>query len=240
MIVFTRNRTILIAGVLLSLVLAVTVFVIRRIGSSYGQGLSEFENQSDGEYAQLIKTHRMKKIRISRTETPDCIEVTADGAVRIYETCEGELEDTYRASDMRTIQRLFTIVSRYGGSRTRGGADDTEITVEMDDGSLVTIFVPSDGGTGDTGLPDIIGEIVARPPTPSQQMAPTGYLPSPTPYVTGIATPAPTLPPGISPTPAPTADETSFTCDFYDSASTTKKPYRVSSVVCSTEPVAGQ
>lgn len=244
---FIRKHLLLFAGAGLVMILVAVVLVLRQIGFAYGQGLKIFEGRESHEPAALAKNARIRKITVKKSDTGECIEVTPDGAVRVYKTCGGDLEDAHRTSDTRTVQRLFTLVTETGSKTYVPGS--TEVMVELEDGSVVTVYIPPGGDAGGGGggsgsgggsdIDNIIDEIKGDGPTPTAPPGATG-----TPLVT--PTFAPTMPAGPTPTPNPFATPTPtpepekpFTCDFYDTGGSQAKPYRVSNVVCSTQPQPG-
>lgn len=208
----------------------------------YARGTA-FSIPADNE-PQIADTpvNRVRKITVTGNGGNDeCIEITPDGLVRVYETCGGDLIDSYRSIDSQAISRLFRLISEGRYSRTmRDGL--REVVVETDQGVYTYYLSEGDGETAyNPGINDLIDDIINdKPielPTPTAPANPTPTFFVVTPGPTGSVMPSPTWsPPGVTPTPD---GEKPFTCDFID-ATTGKRPYRVSNVVCSSYPEPGQ
>lgn len=229
-----KGNVLLIVGGLFILAVGASIFIILGVGSIYRGKIASLEQQRPQEL-ELIKKASIRKITVKKKDEAGCMEVTPDGAVRIYESCGGKLLHATRLSDPRNILKLFQIVSEADVSEYRdSGAAVYELVIETDSGTQ-TIYVTSGGGEQMISTISLIqGDI---PPNPS----PTSFFPQPsqgteqTPYPSPAASSGgPTSPPNSTPPPT-VGGGIPFTCDFYESGEQ-GKPYRVSNVVCSTEP----
>jgi hypothetical protein len=155
---FFRRHLIVIAGIGLAIVMIVTALVLRQIGSAYGRGIHLSGASGKSEPAVIAKNARVRKIIVKKNNTGECVEVTPDGVVRIFATCDEGLTDTFRSTDTRAVQKLFTFVSEYGSRQKAEGS--TEVTVELEDGTIVTVYIPPDaGGSGGGGGGGVLSTI---------------------------------------------------------------------------------
>jgi hypothetical protein len=251
------SRQILIFSLILAGVIALAVISAVGIGKAYRAGLSRYTQDYGQGDVTHVEREKITKIRLRKGDDTGCIELTPDGAVRIYKDCgKEELQDAYRENDTRNILRLFKQMSELDYAKikeadvcntylltiTAGSTTRTVCISDIESGSGSGSGGGGSGGQTVTDITQTIGTIISDIPEPT----PTGILPqiSPTDYLLpGISpTVIPTQSdfPWITPEPTPTEGPVKpFTCDFYDYPGT-KKPYRVSSVVCSTVPQAGQ
>jgi len=201
------------------------------------------KSQSSSTY-ELKDKKKIRKIRISKDNRGGCMEVSPDGAVRIYDVCGETLTDAVRLTETKNILKLFKLVSETKLEEFTNKPEGTYviIIVETDTGTE-TYYLPQDtgpgGGSGGGAIGDIIDTIDdIEEDIPDPTPTPT-LIPSPTDIITGGESPTPAS--GVSPTnilyPTPTQAQTlvPFTCDF-TGTSGTKKPYNVSNYICSTEP----
>jgi hypothetical protein len=233
-------RPITVAGGVFALLLVLTFVVIIRIGKSYEWGLLGFTKEQPPDEISLVKKKQLKKITIRRGDEAGCMEVTPDGAVRIYSTCGTDLERAHRPTDPKNVLKLFKLVSERDiatvGDTTAPGTLYV-LTIESDEGiETVYIVVLEDTPQSIQDIIEIIEEIEADVPFPS--VTPLGSTPAPTSPASSTGTPVPsvTLIPTAGPTPTPTgpAVDLGFLCDFFET--TGPKPYNISNFVCSTGP----
>lgn len=233
----------LVALILFVLVFAGAILGVRQFGAAIQ---SRLESLAPAQSSQTVTDKPSKRVRRITVldELGGCIEVTPDGAVRVYKECGTELDNAYRPQDPKYILELFQKVRTLNTSKySTVPSEGTYITlvVETDQGTE-TIYIPGSGSGGSPEdiiktIDNIIEEIPPPTPTPT-------IVPSATPSLTPSASPSPTQP-GSTWTPTPTTTGAPsgppgdpFTCVFEEDG--TNKPYRVSNVVCSTEPIPAQ
>ncbi len=226
------------AGVLFVLVVAATSLTIFGIGNAYKKGIANFVNQKEPEKLTLFKKKTVKKITIKNSAERGCIEVTPDGAVRVYSVCGQTLTGAERLADPKHILKLFKLVTEEDlGAYTQKSAGTLyQVAIETDSGTQTVYLVLSEsGGVAQTIIRTIQTIINDLPkPTPIVGLSPTSV---PTP-IGGSLTRAPTgtsFLPTATPTIAPSSEVQTFTCGFSESGDK-KKPYNISNIVCSTEP----
>lgn len=236
------SKHVLSVTLMVFVVTVVTVIVyLINMGRSYRSGLENWENDDPLTEAEIIETRKIKRVTLQKDGDSGCVEVAPDGAVRIYKECGQDAENAFRSTEARQLRQILRIVSS-GKLSTTYVEGAYKLTVEYND-KTVTYYIPPGnsvpGGGGDIGdkLIDIIDDVVDDAPTPS----PTIYIANtitPTPIVIPGESPTPTVwMSNPSPTPTPVSGDVTpvpFTCDFTDQYD--KKPYRVSSVVCTSEP----
>lgn len=225
-----------VIGCIIIFIIGIIVFlVLKAFGSSYSQNVpsSRISDQS----IEIKEKKRLRKITVTDEETGECLEITNDGVVRRYETCDGQLQDATRLFDPKRIIQLFEYASRIDPNKFRNKPQGAYIRliIETDAGSDV-VYVPV------TDEPESISEVIDLIKGDLPQPTPTLYIPTtiPTPTLPGTTiiptiTPTPTLLPGITPTPEPSLTEQQFTCGFTDDPSEIR-PFNVSNYICSTEP----
>jgi hypothetical protein len=230
-----------VAGIVLAALLLTTSFVVIRIGALYQWGLLGFSKDQSTDSITLRQKKQIRKITVRRGDAPGCMEVTPDGAVRIYSTCGEELTNAQRPSNPKNILRLFQLVSERDLPLTlenNAGGVVYELTIETDQGTEIAYLIVND----ETPPPieDIIGTIddieedLPEPTATPAGVTPTSTtVPSPT---SGGPTPTGTIFPTQNPTPTPSgaAVDLGFICDYYET--TGQKPYNISNFVCSTGP----
>jgi hypothetical protein len=234
-----HNILAIIIPIVILTVLIGILFLIRNI-SSKPSPESKIPNPP-AVPAGMINLTNIKIIN-SDDQTGGCTEIAPDGVVRIYSKCGTTLDDAYRSYDSGSIVKLMKMLydpRALSLKKPENGAFYT-ITIETEGGTF-TIFVPKPGGSGGTigdQIISVIGDIIDDKPP---EIVPTKYItgtPEPTnlPGVIPVSTAIPTM--TVSPTPqtGEILPQNPFTCDF-TGATGIKKPYRVSNVVCSTEPV---
>lgn len=231
--IFSGTSLFVTFGILAAVILIVVVILIG-VGRAYKGGLASLL-QTQQESAP-VKKKQVNRITFKKGGENTCIEVTPDGVVRVYKECGESLSEARRLDDTHNIQLLFQALSVQDESlyTTPCIGECYEVTIETDEGTQ-TLYIPVGGGGTGGSIGDLIEEIenqATASPTPS----PGAPLPSPTP---GTSPQPPTPPPGTSPVPSATAgtggeSTGTFVCDFSETGN--KKPYRVSGVVCTTEP----
>lgn len=245
-----KSTSFYIIGGLLALVLLGVGIVVIRIGSAYRRNISSVtEVKPPGEITHTVR-ERITKIAIRRNDEDGCLEVTPDGAVRVYNVCGEDLADAKRVTDTRYIQQLFKVVSESNIPDTSRDvcltyelrlttAEGTQSVCLEDLGSTGngTQTGGPGGGTGGGGeIGDIIEKIIEDlpPNTPTPGIYPSAS-PSPTSRTYPTGSPSPTDQPGISPTPIVEEINKGFMCEFTGSSGN-KRPHTISNIVCSSGP----
>ncbi len=245
----TQQRLILFIIGILVIVIGAAVVIAGGLGQSLREGLQSINPQVQD--LTLAEKKDVRRVTIRKGGSDECIEVTPDGIVRVLRNCdENQIEEVYRAEDAQAIFQLFNKVARTDLSRYRlppaAGTQYYTLTIETSQGQEV-YYIPENENIPPL-VQDII-DIIEEEILPSPTATPSPTRPpgaTPTPTTVSTATPTPTLPPGVTatstPTPTPGPDEPEgdpFTCVFDDNQSG-QKPYRVSNVVCSTEPIPAE
>lgn len=221
-------------------ILLFVILIVLNLGKNYEGGLSSIRASKPQEYT-LTKKKNIKRIRIKRDTSNDCIEVTPDGVVRVFEDCSTEASGAHRLSDTKNIQRLFKLITEKDTliNQMPGVGRAYELTIESDEGTeTIIIWVSDDAEDDGDDIIDTIDDILEEVPLPSPSAVPSASggssnTPgvSPTPGAsTGFASPQPT--PSIQPSPQP------FTCGF--SQGQPGKPFAVSNIICSDQPQPGE
>lgn len=230
-----QRQTIIIIGGALLLVISFVLFVLLRgIGTSYEEGLTILPTIAPP--AQTREAKKIRRVLIQRDDSEGCMEVTNEGVVRTFDTCGEELTTVSRPTDPKFILRLLQVLSQIDTTkyRVRPSGPSLRLVIETDNGTEI-VYVPVTEEQG--SISDIIESIEEDIPEPTATPVATP-LPSPTlPGTTSIPTPSPspTLIPGITPTPTSSVSIPPFTCDF-DYGQGPRRPYNVSSILCTTEP----
>lgn len=223
---------------ILVIILAVVFFLVIGFGKLYRGTLSNLiAPNKEQELPPAAKKKTVRKITIKRLGEEGCLEVTPEGVVRVYNICGEELKGAARLQDPKNIIKLFKIANESDLTKytSEGEGEIYELTIETDTGTQVITIVVNNNSPG--YVTDLIQTIVAiGGDLPS-------FYPTPSPVVNN---PIPSAVVFVSPTPAsssifypsPTAiggvpQEEYFTCDFGESST---KPYRISNVVCTSEP----
>lgn len=214
------------------------IFFVIQYRLSSKKTVLESEISSQGE--KIIEKRRsVTRIQVKSTDN-SCIEMTPDGIVRIFKSCDSaQIEDAQRLRDPKYLLQLFTVFSgidtRNYKEPPKSGAFYT-VTFTSENGSE-TVYIPVGTGGGG-GIGDIITDIIVdTKPTPSPLQSPTSEptIPVNTPEqsVTPTESALPTW--GPSPTLSPTGSvDKGFSCAF--SSGTGPRPYNISNFVCSTGP----
>ncbi|MFC1626656.1 hypothetical protein ACFL1P_00465 [Patescibacteria group bacterium] len=248
---FTHNKLVILLGVIFVVLIVIVLVVTGRFGLVLN---ARVENTTPDQPKEVILKEKknIRKITIQKNDDRGCIEITPEGAVRVYTECNQELDDAYRETDVQNIMKLFnklgrTDLSSYSKkppANVQRGEPLYKITIETDVGvETIYLYFDDEVASQANDIVKIIQTLTEDPvydsPTPTQGNS----SPSPTSIYT--LTPTPTnIPGGNSPTNSPTptgfvGEEDDlidpFTCVFDDEQGN-KKPYRVSNVVCSTEP----
>ena len=227
------NKLINIIIIFIVIFIIVTLVIIK-IGGAYKSGLlSIFPDKNSSELTST-KISKVKKITL-KDNLQNCIEVTSDGAVRVYKDCGKELTTAGRVADQTNILKLIKLLSQKDLSQylTRKSNTDYELTVETDD-QTITIYLPNDPGSPGQEIIDIIKDIENNLNSPSP-FASSITVPNPSGYTYPSIVPSS----GIfgSPYPSPT-DQTTvakpFVCDFTESGGG-KKPVNVSNIICTSD-----
>lgn len=243
-----QNRLIVLIGLIFLLVLIGTAVVATGFGSALGTRFSGVPTQEN----EPVLTQERKVVRKITVSGDDggCIEVTPDGVIRVFATCDGEATDAARVQDLKNVQELFKQVSetRFTDQYRRPSSNSIKLIIETDQGTEVVYIPAGSAGTSvGSGQVDQIKEIIDR--ITEEVTAPTS-----TP-VPSTGTPTPTLPPGVSATPTPTLSTDPapspsptpsgspapkpFTCGYTETESG-PRPYNVSNYICTTEPTPGE
>lgn len=221
-------------GVFTIFIVGIVLFVIAR-----QRGLSTIQTieLQQTESISLNEKKRLRRITVQDEETGECLDITNDGVVRRYETCDGQLKDVTRLFDPKRIIFLFEYTSRIDPNKykEKPQVPYVKLILHTDEGSQI-VYVPV------TDEPESISELIDLIEGDLPQPTPTIILPTinPTPTVPGTTivpsmTPSPTLFPGLTPTPVPTGAQQPFSCGYSDQPTDTR-PYNVSNYICSTEP----
>lgn len=257
----TTKHLYLLGGILV-LIFAISAVYIFFIGKAYQSGISHYTENNQPSSITHNEREKITKITIQKQDDKSCIEVSPDGAVRVYKTCDKDLTNARRIADTTNITSLFKKISEIDLSLVKASTscDSYLIAVETASSSKTICLsdiessysgnVVNSSGTEDNSktvakvivseiIQDIDNIIIAIPdstPTPTLRL-------SQNPEVTVTAYPTPStdtqlwlLPSGM---PNPTDILKPFLCEF-NSASVSGKPYRVSNVVCSSQPQPGQ
>lgn len=183
----------------------------------------------------------VRRVRIkNQKDEKGCIEVNPDGAVVVYSDCEAKtILSAERELDTKFIRRLFEHYALADlDEESRVMKSGYVVIVETDEG--VSTYYVADAGDirGKSGgatetISEIIANIIEDAPMPTPTAVSVTQTVTPTVAVGGVIS-TPTVVVNSSPTPNPTHEPQPFSCDF--SESDPKKPYRVSQVVCTSEP----
>lgn len=239
----SRIKPIYILGIVLILIILVILVVVIRFGKAYQLGLAQFTPLTPQEVIKLKKTKNIRKITITKEDEESCLEVTPDGVVRIYTICNQELSQAVRLANPKNILKLFQAVveERFASCE---GQWMYELMIESEAGSE-RVCVATDisgggegggGGGGGGGISGIIDEIIGDVPG-TVSPSPGAGVPSPTPGSSLLPSPASSGQAFASPSPSPPTSTSPqpFVCNFSETGGS-GKPYRVSNVVCTSEP----
>lgn len=235
----SKHTALLLAGVFFVFILAVVIGTIFGIGGVYKERIASFINPKEPEKMTIFKKKTVKKITIKKGTDRGCMEITPDGAVRVYSVCGQTLSLASRIPNPNHILQLFKLVTEENldlyTQKSTGAV--YQLIIETDTGTQTVYLVLSESGEGvGQTIISTIQLITNDVPKPSSTPGPT---PSPAPTVANESS---TLAPTGSlfiPTPTPTTGASgqvqTFTCGFSESGDK-KKPYNISNIVCSTEP----
>ncbi|MBI4065311.1 hypothetical protein HY409_02995 [Candidatus Gottesmanbacteria bacterium] len=235
----SKHTTLLLVGAFFVLTFMVVIGTIFNIGGAYKERIASFINPKEPEKMTIFKKKTVKKITIKKGNDRGCMEITPDGAVRVFSVCGQTLSLASRFPNPRHILQLFKLITEEDlDSYTQKSTGAIyQLTIETDTGTQTVYLVlsESDGGVGQTII-STIQIITGDIPRPSSTLGST-LTPTPT-VVSESITLAPTGSLFI-PTPTPTigvSEQTqTFTCGFNESGDK-KKPFNISNIVCSTEP----
>lgn len=236
-----RPNLILFLVLLLGL-FAVIMYITTRIARGYREEIATVESVPPPKDVSTVQTTRVRKITVKKPGDGDgCTEISNDGSVLVYETCGENLATANRLNNTDLVWKIMKSVTAAKGSPA-AEPGSYQLTVELDNGSTYTIYInPGDTGHSpvDQEVIRIITDITDSLPTPVPTNQPSVISPSDTPIIYVTLTPTPFLINLISPTTIPTGPagpKGSFTCNFFDTGTGGRKPYRVSNVVCSDDP----
>lgn len=226
-----KGRGLWILGAIFVMVGLALVLVLLGIGRAYQGGLKMFIRNGPEPTITSQKKKNIRKITLQRTGSDQCYEVTPDGVVRVFETCNGELTEAARLSDPKYILALFKRATEGTLPVFKEGDVVYQLTIETDEGTeTIQIVLDDDSDT----IIDTIENIIEGIADPSPTAIPSGSSLF-SPY------PSPSANPGSSVSPSPSADPQSsgvadqpFNCTFVENGQ--NKPYRISNIVCSDEP----
>jgi hypothetical protein len=236
-----RSAYLFITAALFCIVIIFVYVSLQKIGTSYKQGLSSVSTKiQDAPMARDAR--KVRRITVVQDDG-SCLELTSDGVVRSFATCDGTITDVNRLADPKHLLKLFQYASQMDFAKFQDKPTEgnyTTLTIETDQGS-VTVYVPytpgGGGGGADPPIEDVIDTIIGDLPQPTQTPVPGQPTNTPIPpgvTITPTDTPGPTPIGGTTPTPT-WKPPFPFLCDFSD-GSTKKKPYYISGVICSTGP----
>ena len=232
---FTNQLFITAAGLFI-LVLLATVFLVYKFGGAYRQSLRNVGGPQSTQEVTLKKKKQIRKITVQKSNDTSCIEVTPDGVVRVFAVCGGDLTQASRPTNLQNIFKLFKLVSEQDLAKYKQSGNHVyQITVETDTGSE-TYYLASDGGGG-SAIIDTITKIGGDiPPSGSPSPTPPSVSPNPGSSPTASASPLAGSSPEASVSPGTGGGGGNpFACDFSEGGGG-GKPYRVSNIVCTSEP----
>lgn len=234
-------RILLVAGGVLVVLIVLIVSILRFIGGRYQSRIEDIKIPLRKDTVFEVKRRVVRQVVIRSQGETGCIEVNPDGAVRVYSDCETKkLAATERELDTKFIRQLFEHYAQSERDEEKVVRTSGYVVRVTTDSGVVTYYVPfasDDGIESSVGLLDTISEIIEKIIEDAPEPTPTTVYVSPTvPVVTPTSQLAPSPTSGVvsSPTPTPTAAPKPFSCEF--SENDPKKPYRVSQVVCTSEP----
>jgi hypothetical protein len=245
-----KNRVILIVGLVLVALLCSVAVILYKIGSAYKSGINQISTNQSTQTISHIEKEAIDKITIKNENMSGCIEVTPDGAVRVYAECGQKVINANRPSDPKFILRFFKLMSDYAYVKNESGSCTSYLVTLYTKSGQKTVcldrsIINNNRGEEDANnqvtqavidqVIDVIHDIINDiPPTPTiEQLIPTN-TPTPTTYL--IISPTDSI---ISPgenTPTPTVEALRpFNCNFTDSGGKSK-PFNISNIVCSSGP----
>ncbi len=224
-------RPIIVAGTILAFIVLAASVVVIRFGRAYQWGIFGVNVEPSAAELTLREKKKLRKITIRKGSDAGCIEVTPDGAVRVYSTCGEELESAHRPLNPKNVLKLFKLLSERDLSKIPVTSEGTlyEITIVTDEGTQVFVIVVNDDS------PDALQEVVdtitdIEEEVPEPTVTPEIISSTPTSPPAGTGSPVPSG----TPTPTGPAVDVGFLCDFFES--TGPKPFNISNFVCSTGP----
>lgn len=234
-----KNTFVILVIFLLIITFAVIFFIF--FGQRYRERLSTYEAPRIQNTVNKEQTSQVLKMTFKRDGQKGCYEITPDGQVRIFNDCDKNPDDVFRSYNNKMINNLFDLISsgKLSTQKINGGI---ELVVYTTKGTFV-YYLPSNN-SGDNSSNDIVKEIIdivedIINEAPENTPSPTSHSFENSPNPTFIPTP------GVSgyefsPTPSIIQPESQgqtvpFECAFEDTSGD-RKPYRVSNIVCSTEP----
>lgn len=230
-----KGRFIYLLAIIFVLIIAGLIILAVRFGSAYKGGLANFSNQTSTEEVKSLKKKKILNITVKKSGEAACMQVTPDGIVRIFTTCNDDLEIAARPQDPKNILKLFKILSESDLDKLRepGSGEYYQLIIQTDEGTE-TIYIPvsSSGGS------EIIQTIVNI----------KGDIPSPVASPSGSQAPGHSSSPQLQPTPSPSSyfatpspssgtqasSQIGFSCEFDEFGN--KRPLNVSNIICSSEP----
>jgi len=232
------SRPLVFFGITFFLIIAGTTVLVSKFGGAYRTELMKLAGQVPTQELTLRQKKNIRKITVRKNAEEGCIEITPDGAVRVYTACGGELDNAARLTDLKNISKLFRLVSEtnlaaYKNSRA---GDLYEVILETDTGTETYYLIIDDNTPSPVkDIKDAIDDIEEDIPQPTPTPIQTSGYPTPTGY---IGTVTPTFPwTSVTPTPTGVSEQTinPFICDFTETSGK-KKPLNVSNIICSSGP----
>lgn len=231
-----RQKWLYFAGIGFALTLILLLVLGIAFGVSYRKSLTNVVPEPQINEMTSLVGKKIKKVTFQKRYSSECIEVTADGIVRVYATCGKELNSADRLRDPKNIFKLYKLLTEkdYKSDSFTENDEVYLVTLETETGTQIFYFVADSKDTNIAELintfNNILGDLPGASPTPNFAL-----LSSSSPQVSASLPP----PSGTSfyPTPSPSGASLTqtFTCDFSD-AKGTKKPMNVSNVICTGDP----
>ena len=169
----TQNQWIYVVGGILTAVMVGAMMVIFAIGKAYQKGLTNFQNNTPTQEVTTREKKTIRKITLQKEGETGCTEITFDGIVRTYDTCNEKLSDANRLTNLKNVFKLFKLVSEEDLSKYKNKTGDTlyTITVETDTGTQIYYLV-SNAGTGGEII-KTVNDIKDDAPHPSARPTPS-------------------------------------------------------------------
>ncbi len=236
---FSKSSLLFVSGGLLVIVFLLIILTSSRFGKAYQKNIRTVSDEPEPKSLTIFRRDTIKKVTIRKSGDQGCMELTPDGAVRVYTVCGKRLKQAVRLSDSKYITKLFKLVTEEDLSFYQQKKDDSiyEVTLETDTG-IKTLYLVLDVGS-DSVAQVIIQTIISISqdmPKPSPESGQTPFPTESENIQQGTLTPTAILDIGF-PTPGPTGtvNAQSFTCGFTEGGNI-KKPFNISNIICSTEP----
>ncbi len=231
---FFKGKMIYLLGAVFIVTLVGIIIYTILFGNAYKEGLDSFTNQNSSQEITSDKKKKIMRVTIKKEGETQCIKVTPDGIVRIYATCDEDLESVTRPSDPKNILNLLKILTEADLKKFQGGMTGNYyiLTIETDTGTE-TIYVSSTSDIGDDiiqTIEDIKEDLSSPIPRVSAEASPFS---SANPLFTPPASPLFSPLPSVLPSGEGSSQQV-FSCEF--DAQGNRKPFNISNIICSTEP----